>query len=161
MTAPMPAPTRPSLWTRAAASRRIAGAGPPGAALTQSRPFSLVDHLGPVAVGFEWLVSLIELLAIAILVIGLVRFAAAFAGGEAFRKDASERNHAMNRGRVELGRHILAALEVFIVADLIRTVLELTLDNLLFLAALVLIRSVISFFLERELSNIEREERQQ
>jgi uncharacterized membrane protein len=126
--------------------------------LTQSRPFSLVDHLGPAAVGFEWLVSLIELFAIVILVIGLVRFAANFVGGEAFRKDAAERSHAMNLGRVELGRHILAALEVFIVADLIRTVLELTLDNLLFLAALVVIRSVISFFLERELRNIEREE---
>jgi uncharacterized membrane protein len=129
--------------------------------LDRSRPFSLIDHLGPVAIGFEWLVSLVELFAIAILVIGLVRFAAAFAGGEAFRRDAIERTHVMNVGRVELGRHILAALEVFIVADLIRTVLELTLDNLLFLATLVTIRSVISFFLEREMRHIEREEQRQ
>jgi uncharacterized membrane protein len=126
--------------------------------LNQSRPFSLVDHLGPVAVGFEWLVSLVELFAIAILVIGLLRFAAPFAGGEVFRKDATERSHVMNVGRIELGRHILSALEVFIVADLIRTVLELSIENLIFLAALVLIRSIISFFLEREMRNIEREE---
>jgi hypothetical protein len=62
--------------------------------LNQSRPFSLVDHLGPSPSASSGWWSLIELFAIAILVIGLVRFAAAFAGGEAFRKDASERNHA-------------------------------------------------------------------
>ncbi len=122
---------------------------------------SLADHLGLVATAFEWLVSLVELFAIAILVIGLIRFAAAFVSGEAFRRDAIERTHAMNTGRIELGRHILAALEVFIVADLIRTVLELNFENLIILAALVTIRAAISFFLEREMRHIEREEQQQ
>jgi uncharacterized membrane protein len=119
--------------------------------------FSLQDHLGPLLPAFEWLVTIVELFAIAILVIGLVRFAADFATGEALRRGPSARTHSLNKGRIELGRHILAALEVFIVADLIRVVLELTLANLVILGMLVVIRSGISFFLEREMRHLERD----
>jgi uncharacterized membrane protein len=63
----------------------------------------------------------------------------------------------MNDGRVVLSRYILAALEVFIVSDIIRTVLSPTLESLAVLGALVAIRSTISFFLDREIREIERE----
>ncbi|MFN3526981.1 MAG: DUF1622 domain-containing protein [Paracoccus sp. (in: a-proteobacteria)] len=56
-----------------------------------------------------------------------------------------------------LGRHILAGLEVLIVADLIRTVLHLTFENILLLGGLVLIRSFISFFLEHEMRALEKD----
>jgi uncharacterized membrane protein len=107
---------------------------------------------------FEWLVSIVEIFAILILVLGLVRFAWTFLGGEALDKDALYRHHAINLGRIELARHIQAALEVFIVSDIIRTVLQLTLENLLILGLLVLIRTVISFVLEREMRHLERAE---
>jgi uncharacterized membrane protein len=119
--------------------------------------FSLGSHLGRVVVAFEWLVVAVELFAIAILLIGLVRFLWDFVSGESFRRQAHERTHRLNLGRIELGRHILAALEVFIVGDLIRTVLHLTFDNVLLLGALVIIRSLISVFLERELRHLEQE----
>ncbi len=45
-------------------------------------------------------------------------------------------------------------LEVFIVSDIIETALSLKLSDLVFLALLVAIRSVISFFLEREVQSI-------
>ncbi|CAN5617563.1 hypothetical protein BH23PSE1_BH23PSE1_10100 [soil metagenome] len=122
-------------------------------------PSSLSDHLGPVAIGFEWLVLLIELFAILILLIGLARFLRDFLSGEVLRGAAHARSHRLNLGRIELARHILAALEVFIVSDIIRTVLHLTLENVLLLGALVTVRSVISFFLERELRHLEREGR--
>jgi uncharacterized membrane protein len=118
--------------------------------------FSLSDHLGPVTAFFEWVVVAVEVFAIAILLIGLGRFLWDFLTGESLRNDAHERTHRLNMGRIELGRHILAALEVFIVGDLIRTVLHLTLDNVLLLGGLVLIRSAISFFLEREMRHLER-----
>ncbi len=122
------------------------------------RTFSLEDHLGPFAAGFAWLVSIVEVFAILILVLGLLRFGAAFIGGEALRRRATQRSHALNTGRIELARHILAALEVFIVADVMRTVLEMSLENLLFLGLLVIIRSAISFMLEREMRHIEQAE---
>lgn len=121
--------------------------------------FSLSDHLGPLTPAFQWLVVVIEMFAIAILLLGLARFAAAFLSGEILRRDAHQRGHELNLGRLTLGRHILSGLEVLIVADLIRTMLDLTLDNILLLGGLVAIRSLISFFLERELSHLERDER--
>ena len=119
--------------------------------------FSLSDHLGPLTPGFEWLVVVIELFAIAILLLGLLRFAKDFVSGEILRRDAHERGHRLNVGRLTLGRHILSGLEVLIVADLIRTMLHLTMENILLLGGLVAIRSLISFFLEREMSHLDQE----
>ncbi|WP_405402729.1 DUF1622 domain-containing protein [Paracoccus sp. Ld10] len=72
------------------------------------------------------------------------------------RRDAHERDHQLNRGRLALGRHILASLEVLIVADLIRTVLHLTLANIMLLGGLVLIRSFISLSLEYEMRTLKK-----
>ena len=58
---------------------------------------------------------------------------------------------------MQLGRYILAALELLIVSDIIHTALSLALKDLLFLGLLVLIRSVISFFLDREIRDIRAE----
>jgi uncharacterized membrane protein len=104
-----------------------------------------------VATGLEWIVTITELLAVGILLLGLARFVGRFVSGDVLRHDAHERSHELNRGRLSLGRHILAALEVLIVADLIRTVLHLTIENILLLGMLVVVRSFISFFLEYEI----------
>lgn len=126
--------------------------------MSNAAPFSLSDHLGAYAVGFELLVSAIEIFAILVLLLGLVRFAANFVNGEALRRGAHDRTHAINAGRMELARHTLAALEVFIVSDIIRTVLDLTLENLLLLGVLVAIRTVISLVLDWELHVLQKEE---
>lgn len=115
------------------------------------------DHLEIVATGLEWIVTATELIAIAILLLGLVRFLRRFVSGDVLRREAHERSHELNRGRLSLGRHILAALEVLIVADLIRTVLHLSIENILLLGVLVLVRSFISFFLEYEIKALEKE----
>jgi uncharacterized membrane protein len=119
--------------------------------------FVLSDHLGEAARWFEWIVVAVEIFAIGILLIGLGRFLVDFVTGEMARGDPLARTHRMNRGRMELGRHIQAALEVFIVSDIVRTVLHFTLENIVLLGGLVLIRSTISFFLERELRHLSEE----
>ena len=63
----------------------------------------------------------------------------------------------INLERVELGRYILAGLELFIVSDIIHTALSLALTDLLFLGLLVVIRAVISYFLDREMAEIRKE----
>ena len=120
--------------------------------------FSLSDHLGPVTALFEWAVVIIELLAIAVLLLGLLKFALAFASSEMMARDGHRRSHRLNLGRLTLGRHILSGLEVLIVADLIRTMLHLNAENMLLLGGLVAIRSLISFFLERELTHLTEDE---
>ena len=104
----------------------------------------------------EWVAALIDILAILILIVGLFRFAWGYLRSE-FTRDGSVRVSRMNRERIELGRYILTGLEVFIVSDIIHTALSLKISDLLFLGLLVLIRSAISFFLDRELEQLKKE----
>ena len=104
----------------------------------------------------EWLAAIIALLAVAAMLIGTARFLAGFVRAET-RRPESDRARIINRERVELGRYILSGLELFIVSDIIHTALSLALGDLLFLALLVAIRSAISYFLDREISEIKED----
>jgi uncharacterized membrane protein len=119
-------------------------------------PSVLHAHFAEVVTVLEWVSAGIDLVSIAILLIGAARFIAGFASAET-RRDGGERVRRINRERVELGRYILASLELFIVSDIIHTALSLALEDLLFLGLLVLIRAVISYFLDREMRQIREE----
>jgi uncharacterized membrane protein len=101
------------------------------------------------------LVAGIDLVAIVILAVGALRFLYWIVRGELFSASGEQRLARQNLARLELGRYILSALELLIVADVIRTALSFRLDGILFLAGLVLVRSVISWFLDREIAAIE------
>lgn len=102
-----------------------------------------------------YLTATIDLIAIAILLAGTIRFLIWLVRGEFLSTSGEQRLERQNLARLELGRYILSALELLIVADVIRTALSFRLDGILFLAGLVLIRSVISWFLDREIAAIE------
>ena len=106
--------------------------------------------------GLEWASAAIDLVAIAVMLIGAVRFTLGFFAAEV-RADRTARLRGIDVQRMELGRYILAALELLIVSDIIHTALSLELGDLLFLGVLVVIRSVISFFLDREIRDIRAE----
>lgn len=116
----------------------------------------LHDDLARVAMVLEWIAALISILAIAVMLIGAARFLYGFVIGEA-KIAKTDRARILNEERVELGRYILAGLELFIVADIIHTALSFALGDLVFLGLLVLIRSAISFFLDREIEGIRRD----
>jgi uncharacterized membrane protein len=116
--------------------------------LLHARFPQLVDALA-------WVEAGIDLFAIAVMLIGVLRFGSSFLQAELA---GSERLSAIDRARLGLGRYILAGLELFIVSDIIETALSLELSDLVFLGLLVAIRSAISYFLEREFSGM-REER--
>lgn len=104
----------------------------------------------------EWVATGIDLFAIVVLLIGAVRFVIGFSLAEIHRSEF-DRVQGVNRERVELGRYILAGLEILIVSDIIHTAVSLAMADLVFLGLLVVIRSVISFFLERELETVKGE----
>ena len=103
--------------------------------------------------GLTWVEAGIDLFAILVMLAGVLRFAVAFFGAERRRNG---RIAALDTARMELGRYILAGLELLIVSDIIETALSLQLSDLVFLGLLVLIRSVISYFLDREMTEIAR-----
>lgn len=111
----------------------------------------------------EWLVAaieaaatLIDLVAIVVLLVGATRFVVGYFRAE-FGRGEDQRKRGLNAERVELGRYILAGLEILIVSDIITTAVSLAMADLVFLGILVVIRSVTSFFLERELETVRRE----
>ena len=110
---------------------------------------------GPVITVFEWAAAIIDIFAILVLLIGATRFIYGVARSE-FRSGV-ERVRGMNAERIELGRYILAGLELFIVSDVIHTALSLAFSDLVFLLLLVIIRSITSYFLDRELDEVKRE----
>jgi len=101
----------------------------------------------------EWVVAAVDLMAIAAMLVGTIRFAVGFVRAELLAEPHA-RARLINAERQELGRYILAGLELFIVSDIAHTALSLALSDLIFLAVLVAIRAVISFVLDREIREI-------
>ncbi|UOA31443.1 hypothetical protein DSM110093_01208 [Sulfitobacter sp. DSM 110093] len=105
---------------------------------------------------FEILAAVIDIAAIVLLLIGAARFLTGVTIAEV-GKSGPDRVRRTNRERIELGRYILAGLELFIVSDVIHTAISLRFADLLFLLMLVIIRSITSFFLDRELEQLKKE----
>jgi uncharacterized membrane protein len=119
------------------------------------RPATLQAHLPQLAAALEWAAAFIEACAIAILILGFLRFFYHFARAVLRRAPKVEGTSEVAASRIVLAHYILSALEVFIVADLIMLVLSLSMESLLFLAVLVLVRTGISYFLEHEIRALE------
>jgi len=100
----------------------------------------------------EAAVRVVEVVGAAIMAFGGL---AALIGGipRALRRDT--RSTAYQEMRRNLGRAILLGLEVLIVADIIRTiVVEPTVESVLVLGAIVIIRVLLSFSLEVEMDGV-------
>lgn len=112
--------------------------------------------LGGLVHALDWVAAGIEMIAVVLMLIGTVRFLIDVVPSE-LSGNRLRRSKGMGAARIELGGYILSALELLIVSDLIHTALSLALQDLLFLALLVAIRSAISFFLDREIGKLKEE----
>lgn len=63
-----------------------------------------------------------------------------------------------NKIRAVLGTYILFGLEFMIAADIIHTFIQPTQEDLIILATIVGIRTVISYFLSREIEDVKHKE---
>lgn len=98
---------------------------------------------------FELVANAFEFVGVAILVVG-----AFWSVYQAFR------NHRLGLDvysgvRKDFGRSLLLGLEVLVAADIVRTVtVEITLNSVLVLGILVLVRTLLSFSLEIEIDGV-------
>ena len=100
----------------------------------------------------EAAVRVVEVAGAAIMVFGGL---AALLGGIPRVINPATRTTAYEMMRRNLGRSILLGLEVLIVADIIRTiVVEPTVESVLVLGAIVIIRVLLSFSLEVEMDGV-------
>lgn len=111
----------------------------------------------PVANTLEGLAICIDLIGVALILFGffvaLFRLLASLRHGIGLKGDVGN----LNAARTILGTYILTGLEFMIASDIVHTVITRELTDLIFVGLLVLIRTAISFFLGREILEIQHE----
>ncbi|HEY6917089.1 MAG TPA: DUF1622 domain-containing protein [Allosphingosinicella sp.] len=98
--------------------------------------------------GIHWVTRGIEVVGIAIIVVGALTALTTFLRtSRRVRKDAR-----IGDFRSDLGRSVLLGLEFLVAADIVNTVaIQPTIESLIVLAGIVLIRTFLSFSLEVEI----------
>jgi len=67
------------------------------------------------------------------------------------RKESIQLNEAI---RIKLGSYLVLALEFFIAGDIVKTIITPTWESLGILGAIVVIRTILSYFLTKDLKKI-------
>ena len=104
----------------------------------------------------EWLALAVDIVASVIMGWAFLVAVYDFVKGS-FGGVPAERIRRLQVVRCGLGVKLVFALELMIISDLLHTVVSRTMDDLMFLAALVLIRTIVAFFLNREIQEVEAE----
>ncbi len=127
------------------------------AAMTPTDP--MADHiwLAPLVPAFEALAIGIDLIGIAIILYGFAVALIQFLAAEFTRLRTGGAPAACQSVRLTLGTYILLGIEFMIASDIIHTVISRELGDLVFVAALVAIRTAISYFLGKELEEARRD----
>ena len=107
----------------------------------------------------ETTVTLINLFGIMIVFWGFVAAAIAFIRMKLHRHAVVFFLKEANEIRAVLGTYILFGLEFMIAGDIIHTFLKPSQEDLIILATIVAIRTVISYFLGREVDQAQRDEK--
>jgi uncharacterized membrane protein len=104
-------------------------------------PFTLLHNISIV----------IAMMAVSVIVWGTLVTFGKLLYHEIKRKRSTVLHRKREELRIKLGSYILIGLEILIVADIIETIINPTLEEVGLLGAIVLIRTFISYFLEKEL----------
>ena len=104
----------------------------------------------------EWVAIVIDGAAVIVMLIGfvlaIVKFVPAFA-----KPTEAATILEIQMVRCSLGTYLVFALELMIISDLLHSVISRTLEDLYFLAAIVVLRTIIAYFLNQEIQEIRHE----
>ncbi|MDT2837129.1 DUF1622 domain-containing protein [Enterococcus durans] len=104
----------------------------------------------------DWLMTILNLASIIILVVGVFLVLKTLFDWRTLKKDYGQRNSRNAEIRKLLASYILLSLEVLVVADIIESVIKPTWTDILKLALIILIRTIISYFLNLEIEEQQR-----
>lgn len=96
----------------------------------------------------------VELVSFAIMLYGGVIAVFLFLKNELKRFTGNFKLEALNKIRLDFGYYILLGLEFLIAADIIETILKPNTEELIELGGIVVIRIVMSYFLTKEINEI-------
>lgn len=100
---------------------------------------------------------IIDLIGMSILLWGFVLSVIAFVKWEISSLSGKKTFTRVQKIRCMLGTYILIGLEFMIISDIIQSFISKSTEDLIFLAAIVFLRTAIGFFLAKELEQIKPE----
>lgn len=103
----------------------------------------------------EYIVLALNVVSVIIITFGVILALKEFVLVEFGKKKRQEKIHGITILKAHLGTYILLSLEILIVADIIETILKPSVNDIIMLTAIVIIRTFISFFLNKEIERID------
>lgn len=100
----------------------------------------------------EWFEYLIQILVVFFEMVGgfMIIYGGIVATGKVLLFETRKRDYTYNKIRLELTGKIVFGLEFLIAADILATIISPSQEELIMLAVVVVIRTVLGFFLEKE-----------
>lgn len=102
---------------------------------------------------FDLFILALNIFSIGVLVWGVIMAGIDFLKSERHNRDRMVMTRQNNFIKSFLGSYILLSLEILIAADIIESIIKPTFQDILKLAILVVIRTVISYFLHKEIED--------
>jgi len=100
------------------------------------------------------IVEIIDLIGVAVLLFGFVKIFLKYLKTE-FKNISHTPLKSLQKIRCEMGIYILLGLDFLIVSDIIQTILDLSMEEIIKVSVLILLRTIISYFLGKEIIEIE------
>ena len=121
-----------------------------------------MEGSGVVALIEQWLEGvayLVDLGGVLVILIGFALGLTRFVAVSINRQKRVDQYDAVRRARCTLGTYLLFGLELLIVSDVLRSVVSHSLEDLASLGLLVVIRTLIAYFLGREIEEMRTAEK--
>lgn len=100
--------------------------------------------------------EIIGYVGIVIMLVGLVKSLWLFVSRQLLRQE-----DILSAIRIELGQHLALGLEFLVGKDIIESLVNPTWDDLGKLAAIIVLRTILTIFLQRELKEVERDAKEE
>ena len=106
---------------------------------------------------FAYIEMTISIISVAVVIYGVLLSIIAFIKTEFSRIKGQYSILRVRVIRADLGTYLLLSFELLIAADIIKTILEPGIQELIVLTGVVLLRTILSFFLNKEIQEIDKE----
>ena len=105
----------------------------------------------------EWLAVIIDLTAVLIMIWAFVAAVVGLVRGSISAGDPHSRIRNMQAARCGLGVKLVFALELMIISDLFHTIISRSFDDMILVGGLVVIRTAIAYFINKEIQEVSAE----
>jgi uncharacterized membrane protein len=138
-------------------SRTVCGIGSCSGECARPGKGEAVISLESIMVFLKGIASAISIISVGVVIYGTAIAFFSFLANELRRAKGKYSIHQLRVLRADLGTYLLLGLELLIASDILKTIVEPGLQELLILGGIVALRTVLSFFLDREIRLLELE----